>query len=53
MSVCVSMCVYGVGDKCSSYYRFVFAAKERDPMRLIVSSSNISHSCELCDPFCQ
>lgn len=50
---CVCVCVCVVGDKCSSYYRFVFAAKERDPMRLIVSSSNISHSCELCDPFCQ
>lgn len=32
------MCVWW-GDKCSSYYRFVFAAKERDLMRLIVSSS--------------
>lgn len=26
---------------------------KKDPMRLIVPLFNISHSCELCDPFCK
>lgn len=46
----MDVCVWW-GDRSSSYYRFVFAVKERDLMRLIVFSSNISHSCELCDLF--